>query len=144
MIGAGNDKQVRHFHCEQSHLFSFVEPPHSQFKLLAEKILEEPELCNDPRFATNEMRVANRTELVRIISDLLQERPRDQWLRKFRGVGCVERISHSPPSDTHDHSRVPFGPINNIKETFEHPQAQARGMVFEVEVGFPRIFAFTV
>ena len=33
-------------------------------------------------------------------------------------------------------SRVPFGPINNIKETFDHPQAQARGMVVEVEVYF--------
>ena len=122
-----------------SRTFSFVEPPHSQFKLLAEKILEEPELCNDPRFATNEMRVVNRTKLVRIDSDLLQERPRDHWLRKFRRAGCVTIFSHSPPSgpsDTH-HSRVPFGPINNIKETFEHPQAQARGIVVEVEVGFP-------
>jgi succinate--hydroxymethylglutarate CoA-transferase len=122
-----------------SRTFSLVEPPHSQFKLLAEKILEEPELCNDPRFATNEMRVANRTELVCIISDLLQKRPRDHWLRKFRGVGCVTNFSHSPPSDTSDthHSRVPFGPINNIKETFEHPQAKARSIVVEVEVGFP-------
>ena len=80
-----------------SRTFSFVEPPHSQFKLLAEKVLEEPELSNDPRFATNEMRVANRTELVRIISDVLQEQPRDHWLRKFRGVGCVANFSPSPP-----------------------------------------------
>jgi len=94
MIGAGNNKQ---------------------FKLLAERILEEPDLCTDPRFASNEMRVANRTELVRIISDLLQEHTRDHWLRKFHQVG------------------VPFGPINDIKETFEHPQARARGMVVEVE-----------
>ena len=117
-----------------SRTFSFVEPPHSQFKLLAEKILEEPELCN----ATNEMRVVKRTELVRIISDVLQERPRDHWLRKLRGVGCVTnflvRYSRAP-SDTH-RSGVPFGPINRIKETFEHPQAQVRGMVVVVEMGF--------
>lgn len=33
-------------------------------------------------------------------------------------------------------SSVPFGPINNIKETFEHPQAVARGAVVEVDVSF--------
>jgi len=30
--------------------------------------------------------------------------------------------------------RVPFGPINNIAETFSHPQATAREVVVEVEV----------
>ena len=29
---------------------------------------------------------------------------------------------------------VPFGPINNIAETFAHPQAMAREVVVEVEV----------
>jgi crotonobetainyl-CoA:carnitine CoA-transferase CaiB-like acyl-CoA transferase len=29
---------------------------------------------------------------------------------------------------------VPFGPINNIAETFSHPQAMARRVVVEVEV----------
>jgi crotonobetainyl-CoA:carnitine CoA-transferase CaiB-like acyl-CoA transferase len=31
-------------------------------------------------------------------------------------------------------SSVPFGPINNIQQTFNHPQAIARGVVVEVEV----------
>jgi crotonobetainyl-CoA:carnitine CoA-transferase CaiB-like acyl-CoA transferase len=31
-------------------------------------------------------------------------------------------------------SSVPFGPINNIQQTFNHPQAVARGVVVEVEV----------
>ena len=31
-------------------------------------------------------------------------------------------------------SRVPFGPINNIEQTFKHPQAVARGVVVEVQV----------
>lgn len=29
---------------------------------------------------------------------------------------------------------VPFGPINNIKQTFEHPQAIARGVTVEIDV----------
>lgn len=31
------------------------------------------------------------------------------------------------------HYRVPFGPINDIKQTFEHPQVKARGLVVEVD-----------
>ncbi|KAG5648406.1 hypothetical protein DXG03_004980 [Asterophora parasitica] len=86
-----------------------------QFKLLAEKILGNPDLATDLRFATNDARVANREELVRIISDVLLEQDRDHWLKEFTGLG------------------VPFGPINNIKQTFEHPQAVARGVIVEVE-----------
>jgi hypothetical protein len=29
---------------------------------------------------------------------------------------------------------VPFGPINNVSQTFSHPQAKARGIVVEVDV----------
>jgi len=29
---------------------------------------------------------------------------------------------------------VPFGPINNIEQTFKHPQAVARGVIAEVQV----------
>lgn len=32
---------------------------------------------------------------------------------------------------------VPFGPINNIEQTFAHPQAVARGITVEVEVRNP-------
>ncbi|TCD63020.1 hypothetical protein EIP91_006083 [Steccherinum ochraceum] len=94
MIGAGNDKQ---------------------FRLLCEKILKRPELASDPKFATNLSRVANRKEIVQIISDTLTQHERDYWLQEFSGLG------------------VPFGPINNIKQTFEHPQAIARGSVVDVE-----------
>lgn len=43
------------------------------------------------------------------------QRDRDHWLERFRGLG------------------VPFGPINNIKQTFEHPQAIARQVTVEVD-----------
>lgn len=94
MVGAGNDRQ---------------------FGLLASKILKRPDLSSDPRFSTNVARVANRAELVRIITDALMQYERDHWLKEFEGLG------------------VPFGPINNIKQTFEHPQAVARGVTVEVD-----------
>ncbi|KAJ7644324.1 CAIB/BAIF family enzyme [Roridomyces roridus] len=94
MIGAGNDKQ---------------------FRILCEKVLDQPMLSQDPRFINNEARVKNRTELINIIENALMQQDRSYWLERFTGLG------------------VPFGPINNISQTFAHPQAVARGVTVEVE-----------
>ncbi|KAM5531318.1 hypothetical protein V8D89_015033 [Ganoderma adspersum] len=94
MIGAGNDKQ---------------------FALFAETILGRPDLPEDPKFSSNKARVANRQELVDLISETLQKEGRDFWIQKLTGLG------------------VPFGPINNIEQTFAHPQVAARQMISEVE-----------
>ncbi|KAL1950700.1 hypothetical protein VTO73DRAFT_5824 [Trametes versicolor] len=94
MIGAGNDKQ---------------------FKLFAETILERADLPSDPKFSTNKARVANRQELVSLITDTLQKQGRDHWIERLTGLG------------------VPFGPINDIEQTFGHPQVAARQMITEVE-----------
>jgi succinate--hydroxymethylglutarate CoA-transferase len=101
MIGAGNDKQ---------------------FKLFADKILGQPELADDSRFSTNGARVANREQLVNVITDTLTRKPLSHWLGLFDGLG------------------IPHGPINNIQQTFEHPQAIARGVVVEVEVRTPPVY----
>ncbi|EIM85835.1 CAIB/BAIF family enzyme [Stereum hirsutum FP-91666 SS1] len=86
-----------------------------QFAILADKILGRPELSSDPRFSSNTARVMNRDALIVIISKTLMKQTRDHWLQCFSGLG------------------VPFGPINNIEQTFEHPQAKARNLVVEVE-----------
>jgi len=52
---------------------------------------------------------------VKTITETLIQEPLDHWLSLFNGLG------------------VPFGPINNIQQTFNHPQAVARGVVVEVE-----------
>ena len=39
--------------------------------------------------------------------------------------------------------RIPFGPINNIKQTFEHPQGKARNVVVEIEVSLSQLFFAT-
>ncbi|KDR82652.1 hypothetical protein GALMADRAFT_57951 [Galerina marginata CBS 339.88] len=93
MIGAGNDKQ---------------------FKILAEKILEDPSLAINPKFATNDARVENRAELLGIIAEVLAKNDKEFWLKRFTGLG------------------VPFGPINNIEQTFQHPQASQRKFEFHI------------
>jgi crotonobetainyl-CoA:carnitine CoA-transferase CaiB-like acyl-CoA transferase len=67
-----------------------------------------PELGDDPRFATNRLRVTNRDVLIAILTEIMRQGRRDDWIAKLEAVG------------------VPCGPINDIAQAFAHPQAQAR------------------
>jgi crotonobetainyl-CoA:carnitine CoA-transferase CaiB-like acyl-CoA transferase len=73
-----------------------------------------PEWAADARFATNPARVANRAELVRLIESALRERDAAEWEEKLRAAG------------------VPCAPINDVADAFEHPQAQALGVVARI------------
>ncbi|KII90517.1 hypothetical protein PLICRDRAFT_683185 [Plicaturopsis crispa FD-325 SS-3] len=86
-----------------------------QFKTFTVDVLDAPELAQDPAYATNALRVQNRAALVGAIEAILKTEGRDHWLARFKGKG------------------VPYGPINNIAQTFEHPQAIARNVTVEVE-----------
>ncbi|CAP41133.1 CaiB/BaiF CoA transferase family protein [Bordetella petrii] len=72
------------------------------------KAIGAPELGDDPRFATNRLRVTNREELIALLSDIMKQGRRDDWIARLEAVG------------------VPCGPINNIAQAFAHPQVQAR------------------
>jgi succinate--hydroxymethylglutarate CoA-transferase len=72
-------------------------------------------LLEDPKYRRNSDRVKHRKELIRLLEDRLQEEDTSFWLDKLTGAG------------------FPFAPINNIEQTFEHPQLVARGLVHEVE-----------
>lgn len=69
------------------------------------------DLPDDPDFATNSARVANRPALNAMLDAAFLNRPRDEWLDSLNAVG------------------VPCGPINKIDEVFADPQAVARGLV---------------
>ncbi|KAI9208188.1 CoA-transferase family III domain-containing protein [Polychytrium aggregatum] len=85
-----------------------------QFEKLCQAI-DQPELLQDPRFQTNKDRVAHRKELIEILSDVFSTHPTKHWL------GLLEPIG------------VPFAPVNNIAETFQHPQVIHRGMVQKIK-----------
>jgi formyl-CoA transferase len=72
------------------------------------------ELANDPRFATNPLRVKNRDVLVPLLGEMVAERTRDEWIAQLEAVG------------------VPCGPINDIGEVFENPQVKARGVAIDM------------
>ncbi|KAF8938703.1 hypothetical protein BGZ58_000309 [Dissophora ornata] len=92
MIGAGND---------------------GQFRTLC-KVLQLDSLADNPLYKTNRDRVANRQDLIQIMTNRLKSENNQFWLRALEGKG------------------VPFAPINNIGQTFGHPQVLARSMVQEI------------
>jgi succinate--hydroxymethylglutarate CoA-transferase len=61
--------------------------PLPQFRLLAQQVLNKPELLDDPKFSSNSARVANRIELEQIISSILQQQPVKYWLQALDGLG---------------------------------------------------------
>jgi len=75
------------------------------------------ELAGDARFATNQLRVANRDVLVPLLQRQMLERGKDEWLKILQAA------------------QVPAGPINCVDEVFAEPQIQARGM--QVEMAHP-------
>jgi crotonobetainyl-CoA:carnitine CoA-transferase CaiB-like acyl-CoA transferase len=95
-----------------------------QWSLLCE-VIGRPQLIDDPRFATNQDRVKNRAALAEELNEAFVTRDRNEWLVKLQEAGIAS------------------GPINTIKDVFDHPQAQARNLKLEIEhptaglVGFP-------
>jgi crotonobetainyl-CoA:carnitine CoA-transferase CaiB-like acyl-CoA transferase len=73
------------------------------------------DLREDPRFQTNDDRVAHRDLLVAIISARIAEMDRQEIIHKL------------------DQEGVPAGPIHTVDQVLNHPQVLAREMVLEVE-----------
>jgi formyl-CoA transferase len=78
------------------------------------RVIDRSDLAEDPRFATNSDRVANRAALVPELNRSFGARDAEAWLAELREAG------------------LPCGPINTVREVFDHPQAEAREMVLEV------------
>jgi formyl-CoA transferase len=81
-----------------------------QFARLAE-MCGHPEWISDERFASNGARVANRAEMVRLVSDCIRQKSAAEWFEQLEDAG------------------IPAGPINRISQALSDVQAQHRGMV---------------
>ena len=69
-----------------------------------------PQFAADERFATNNNRVRNREVLVPLLQEVLLARSTADWVAPLEAAG------------------VPAGPINDIAQTFDHPQVRHRKM----------------
>ena len=84
-----------------------------QFARLCE-VVGRPALAEEPRFATNTARLANRDLLIAQLGEAFARGSSTQWLE------ALERAA------------VPCGPIYGFGELFDDPHVKARGMVTEL------------
>ncbi|NUU06597.1 CoA transferase [Leifsonia sp. C5G2] len=75
--------------------------------------LGRPELAGDPRFATNEGRVRDRTALRSVLEPLIAARPAAEWVEAFSAA------------------RVPAGLVNDVAEAFAFAESLGLSPVVE-------------
>lgn len=86
----------------------------SQFAKFAQ-VAGHPEWATDPRFASNQQRVANRTQLIPLIRQATVFKTTQQWVAELEVAG------------------VPCGPINDLAQVFADPQVLARELALHME-----------
>lgn len=87
-----------------------------QFRKFAE-VAGQPQWADDPRFATNKQRVANRAELIPLIRQATVFKTTAEWVSQLEAAG------------------VPCGPINDLAQVFQDPQVLARGLAVSMPHG---------
>lgn len=88
--------------------------PRDTFWVELVSVIGRPELASDPRFATNNQRLAHRDETVKIVEDWTSVRTKAE-IAAALGV------------------RVPFGPVNTAADIYADPHMKEREMLVEVE-----------
>lgn len=82
-------------------------------------ILGCEELLDDPRFADNELRMANDAALTGLLETVLVTQNRDHWWQKLRA------------------GNVPSAPVQALDETVYHPHTHASGILQDAPDGGP-------
>lgn len=86
-----------------------------EWKLFCGKVLRQPGLATDPRFASNSQRNANRAELEAIILQAFAQLDAEQ---------VIARLDEAQIANAH---------VNTLGDVWRHPQLQARGRVARVD-----------
>lgn len=72
--------------------------------------LEMPQLAEDPRYATNAVRVENRGALEPLLADIFCQRSWPEWEKRLTAAG------------------VPCAPVRTLEEVYRDPQCEVREM----------------
>jgi formyl-CoA transferase len=75
--------------------------------------LGRPELLQDPRFTTRDLRIGNFGELTRVLAEIIATKPRIHWMTVLEA------------------SDVPFAPINGLPEVLDDPQVRHLGTFYK-------------
>ncbi len=75
----------------------------------------KPELIDDPRFKSNNLRTENIDTLNKILDGVFSQKTAQEWLNMF------------------EKAHIPHAPINSITDVMKDPQVNARNMIVEAE-----------
>jgi len=85
----------------------------SDWEIFCRKVIEKPELLDDPRFATVEGRRKNRAVLEELIENIFLGRDHNHWLAQLKKA------------------ELPYGEVRGIAQVLAHPQVAARRLIRE-------------
>ncbi|HVE54463.1 MAG TPA: CaiB/BaiF CoA-transferase family protein [Ramlibacter sp.] len=86
-----------------------------EWKVFCDKVLLQPQLAADPRFATNSQRNTHRSELRTVILEVFGALSAEQ---------VIARLEAAQIANAH---------VNGVGELWRHPQLQARGRITQVQ-----------
>jgi len=91
-------------------------------------VLDILHIVDHEKFATNELRLANREELDVVVAEAFSKHDRDTWIDRFYKAG------------------IPVGALNDIGEALNHPRVKFRNLVREVDskAGKIKVFDYPV
>ncbi|HYE38401.1 MAG TPA: CaiB/BaiF CoA-transferase family protein [Ramlibacter sp.] len=85
-----------------------------EWRAFCDKVLLQPDLAADPRFASNSQRNANRVALRTVIVEAFSRLQAEQ---------VIARLEEAQIANAH---------VNSVQDVWRHPQLQARGRIAEV------------
>lgn len=87
----------------------------AHWRTFCEEVIEREDLIDDPRFATNEQRIAHRDALESTIEARIAEESSEYWANRLQAVG------------------LPWGDVNDIGEVLSHPQTEHLDVIRELD-----------
>jgi len=100
---------------------SFAVATRQDWEVFCREVIERPDIFEDARFETSELRRKNRVILEQMVEEIFLQRNHDEWLLRL------------------EKSRLPYGEVRNIAQVSAHPQVSARQMIREVDSPVGRI-----
>ncbi len=94
---------------------SFAVATRRDWEVFCRDVIRRPDLLEDPRFGTAELRRQNRAALERLIEEIFLQSSHDEWRRRL------------------EHSRLAHGEVRGIGQALTHPQVAARCVIRDVE-----------
>jgi len=81
------------------------------------KTIEQPDLFDDPRFATRDARITNQEALIELLGERFAHRPRAEWCTRLQN----EDVPHAPMYDTSEALEDPQALHLQLTASAEHP-----------------------